>query len=456
MGSMPAMHGDRSRGGSARARAGADVPKKKADLKKVMPEIWKLVRPRRWLLAFGFFLMAINRVAGLVLPFSTKFLIDKVLPKSGNPHLLLPLVGLVFTTTAIQALTSFSLTQLLSKEAQRMITELRQQVQQHVGRLSVAFYDANRTGLLVSRIMNDVEGVRNLIGTGLVEFVGGMLTAGLVFGYLVYSNTKMTLIVFAVVGIFVVVLQRAFKTIRPIFRERAKITGEVTGRLTESLGGVRVVKGYHAEKREAGVFTLGVLRLLDNVMKSLTATSLLSLAATTVLGIVGGLVMLIGGHQVIAGRMSTGGYFQYTMLLAYMIAPIFQIVNIGTQLTEAVAGLDRTMEILGEKDEFADPARVVTLAEIVGEVRFADVEFAYEKDKPVLHGISFEAQPGTVTALVGSSGSGKSTIISLICAFHKPDSGQVLVDGFVDGAAGQLSIAAGGGAAGVVFVRWDD
>jgi subfamily B ATP-binding cassette protein MsbA len=394
-----------------------------------MPEIWKLVRPRRWLLGFGFFLMAINRVAGLVLPFSTKFLIDKVLPKSGNPHLLLPLVGLVFTTTAIQALTSFSLTQLLSKEAQRMITELRQQVQQHVGRLSVAFYDANRTGLLVSRIMNDVEGVRNLIGTGLVEFVGGMLTAGLVFGYLVYSNTKMTLIVFAVVGIFVVVLQRAFKTIRPIFRERAKITGEVTGRLTESLGGVRVVKGYHAEKREAGVFTLGVLRLLDNVMKSLTATSLLSLAATTVLGIVGGLVMLIGGHQVIAGRMSTGGYFQYTMLLAYMIAPIFQIVNIGTQLTEAVAGLDRTMEILGEKDEFADPARVVTLAEIVGEVRFADVEFAYEKDKPVLHGISFEAQPGTVTALVGSSGSGKSTIISLICAFHKPDSGQVLVDG---------------------------
>jgi subfamily B ATP-binding cassette protein MsbA len=418
------------RGGrGVRGRAGVDLPKKKPDLKKVMPEIWKLVRPRRWLLALGFLLMVINRVAGLVLPFSTKFLVDKVLPKSGNPHLLLPLVGLVFSTTAIQAITSFSLTQLLSKAAQRMITELRQQVQQHVGRLSVAFYDANRTGLLVSRIMNDVEGVRNLIGTGLVEFVGGMLTAGLVFAYLVYSNTKMTLIVFAVVGIFVIVLQRAFKTIRPIFRERAKITGEVTGRLTESLGGVRVVKGYHAEKREADVFTGGVLRLLENVMKSLTATSLLSLAATTVLGIVGGLVMLIGGHQVIGGRMSTGGYFQYTMLLAYMIAPIFQIVNIGTQLTEAVAGLDRTMEILGEKDEFADPARVVTLGEIVGEVRFDDVRFAYEKDKPVLHGISFDAQPGTVTALVGSSGSGKSTIISLVCAFHKPDSGQVLVDG---------------------------
>jgi subfamily B ATP-binding cassette protein MsbA len=423
------MHGDRSGGHGARARAGADLPKKKPDLKKVMPEIWKLVRPRRWLLAFGFLLMIVNRVAGLVLPFSTKFLIDRVLGAHGNAKLLLPLVAIVFTTTAIQAVTSFSLTQLLSKAAQRMITELRQQVQQHVGRLSVSFYDANRTGLLVSRIMNDVEGVRNLIGTGLVEFVGGMLTASMVFVYLVITNARMTLIVFGVVGLFVIVLQKAFKTIRPIFRERAKITGEVTGRLTESLGGVRVVKGYHAEQREANVFTGGVLRLLDNVMKSLTATSLLSLAATTVLGVVGGLVMLIGGHQVLGHRMTTGGYFQYTMLLAYMIAPIFQIVNIGTQLTEAVAGLDRTMEILGEKDEFADPARVRTLGEIVGEVRFDEVRFAYEKDKPVLHGVSFEARPGTVTALVGSSGSGKSTIISLVCAFHKPDSGEVLVDG---------------------------
>ena len=232
-----------------------------------------------------------------------------------------------------------------------------------------------------------------------------------------------------IVGVFVAILQKAFKTIRPIFRERAKITGEVTGRLTESLGGVRVVKGYHAEKRESGVFTVGVLRLLDNLMRSLTATSLLSLAATTVLGMVGGLVMLIGGHQVIGHRMTTGGYFQYTMLLAYMIAPVFQVVNIGTQLTEAVAGLDRTIEILGENDEFADPKRVNTLGEIVGEVKFDDVRFAYEPSKPVLHGISFEAQPGTVTALVGSSGSGKSTIISLICAFHTPDSGKVLVDG---------------------------
>ncbi|HEX4006152.1 MAG TPA: ABC transporter ATP-binding protein [Acidobacteriaceae bacterium] len=394
-----------------------------------MPEIWKLVAPRRWLLALGFVLMIVKTVAGLVLPFSTKFLIDGVLGSHGKPTLLMPLVGIVFTATAIQAIMSFSLTQLLSKAAQRMITELRQQVQQHVGRLAVSFYDANRTGVLVSRIMSDVEGVRNLIGTGLVEFVGGILTAALVFGYLVYRQTGMTLAVFAVVAVFVIILQKAFKTIRPIFRDRAKITGEVTGRLTESLGGVRVVKGYHAEKREASVFTIGVLRLLDNVMRSLTATSLLSLAATTVLGVVGGLVMLIGGHQVINHHMTTGGYFQYTMLLAYMIAPVFQVVNIGTQLTEAVAGLDRTIEILSENDEFADPARVNTLGDIVGEVQFDDVRFSYDPEKPVLHGITFDAKPGSVTALVGSSGSGKSTIISLICAFHKPDSGRVLVDG---------------------------
>ena len=238
----------------------------------------------------------------------------------------------------------------------------------------------------------------------------------------------MTLIVFSVVAVFVFILQYAFKTIRPIFRERAKITGEVTGRLTESLGGVRVIKGYHAEEREAGVFRLGVLRLLDNVMRSLTATSLMSMAATTVLGIVGALVMLLSGHLALQNQMDDGTYIQYTMFLAFMIAPVIQVVNIGTQLTEAVAGIDRTMEILSENDEFTDPARVVKLGEIAGRVRFDNVEFAYTPGKPVLHGISFRADPGTVTALVGSSGSGKSTIISLICAFHTPTTGRVLVD----------------------------
>ena len=414
--------------GAIRAGAG-DQPKKKTDLRKVMPEVWRLVRPRRWLLLVGLVLVAINRVAGLVLPLSTKYLIDGVLnPRNPHPNKLLPLVGLVFTATAIQAATSFSLTQLLSKAAQRMIADLRKQVQQHIGRLSVSFYDSNRTGVLVSRIMTDVEGVRNLIGTGLVEFVGGLLTAVMVFSYLVFSNARMTLIVFAVIVAFVLVLQRAFKTIRPIFRERGKINAEVTGRLTESLGGVRVIKGYHAEDREASVFAVGVQRLLDNVMRSLTATSTLSFAATTVLGVVGGMVMLIGGHGVLAHRMTVGGYFQFTALLAFMIAPVFQIVNIGTQLTEALAGLDRTMEILGERDEFSDPSRTHKLGPIRGDVVFDKVEFAYEQDKPVLHGVSFASTPGTMTALVGSSGSGKSTIISLVCAFHKPNAGRVLID----------------------------
>jgi subfamily B ATP-binding cassette protein MsbA len=425
---MPAMNAERGGHGSARARAQADLPKKKADLRKAMPEIWKLVRPRKWLLLLGMLLVAINRVAGLTLPFLSKPFVDQVLTKH-HADKLGPLVVAVFLATLVQAVTSFSNTQLLSKAAQRMIAELRQQVQQHVGRLAVSFYDANRTGLLVSRIMSDVEGVRNLVGTGLVEFVGGLLTAAMAFVFLLHRSPHITLIVFSVIAAFVIVLQKAFKTIRPIFRERAKINGEVTGRLTESLGGVRVVKGYHAEKREAHVFSGGVLRLLANVMQSLTATSLLSMAATTVLGVVGGLVMLMGGHLALHNQMGPGDYIQYTMFLAFMIAPVFQVVNIGTQLTEAVAGIDRTMEILGERDEFADPARVHALTEIVGEVAFDDVRFAYDPEKPVLHGISFEAQPGTVTALVGSSGSGKSTIISLICAFHKPDQGRVLVDG---------------------------
>lgn len=413
-------------GRSSRGRD--DLPKKKTNYRKALPEIWKLVQPRKWLLMVGLVLVVINRVAGLTLPFVSRPFVNQVLRQhQGNK--LMPMVLTVFAATFVQAITSFSNTQLLSKAAQRMIADLRQQVQQHVGRLAVSFYDSNRTGLLVSRIMSDVEGVRNLIGTGLVEFVGGMLTAVMAFFFLLHRSPEMTLIIFSVILAFVFLLQYAFKTIRPIFRERAKITGEVTGRLTESLGGVRVVKGYHAETREAHVFTGGVLRLLENIMRSLTATSLMSMAATTVLGIVGGLVMLIGGHLALHNRMDDGTYIQYTMFLAFMIAPVFQVVNIGTQLTEAVAGIDRTMELLSEKDEFADPARSTTMQAIEGRVRFEDLEFAYDPGKPVLHGISFSAEPGTVTALVGSSGSGKSTIISLLCAFHSPASGRILVDG---------------------------
>jgi subfamily B ATP-binding cassette protein MsbA len=378
----------------------------------------------------GLGLMVVNRVAGLVLPYTSKPLLDKVLNQAHpRPDLLPRFIALVFTAMVAQAITSFLLTQLLSKAGQRLIAEMRRQVQRHVGLLSVSYYDENRTGTLVARIMTDVEGVRNLVGTGLVDFVGGLLTAVLAFLYLLHRSVTVTLTVFAVVGAFVFILRYAFNVIRPIFRERGRINAEVTGRLTESLGGVRVIKGYHAEEREAGVFAAGVERLLNNVMKSLTMTSTLSAASTTVLGLVSAIVMWLGGHQVLANTWTIGDYFSYNMFLAFMIAPVFQVVNIGTQLTEAFAGLDRTGEIMAELEENQSPLRTVTMPPIQGTVRFEEVEFAYEADKPVLHDVTFEAEPGTVTALVGSSGSGKSTIISLLCAFHTPSLGRVLVDG---------------------------
>ena len=424
---------------SAGGRVSPDAPqsKKKPELRKVLPEIWTLVRPRRWLLAFGLLLMVISRVSSFVLPLSAKFLIDRVM---GHRQVsLLPwIVGAVLLATTIQGAASYGLTQLLSIAAQRLIADLRVQVQQHIGRLPVAFYDANRTGTLVARIMSDVEGIRNLIGTGMVNFVGGLLAAAIAFALLLRISVQMTLLAVVVLVIFSLILMTAFKTIRPIFRERARINADVTGRLTESLGGVRVVKGYHAEEREAQVFAGGVQRLLENVIRTLTAQSVMSLASTVVLGVVGALVMYMGGRLVVSHALTVGDYVTYTMVLAYLIAPVIQIVAVGTQLTEAVAGLDRTSEILAESSEDNDPLRNVPLGPIRGEVEFRDVVFAYEPSKPVLHGISLESAPGTVTALVGPSGSGKSTIISLLCAFHKPDSGQVLVDG-VDLATVRLS-----------------
>jgi subfamily B ATP-binding cassette protein MsbA len=424
------MRAERSGHGRG-ARAGqSDEPKKKPSLKKLWPQIRALVAPRKGLLLAGFVLMAINRVAGLVLPYESKALVDKVFNLlHPQPKFLPQIITFVFSAMVIQAITSFSLTQLLSKAGQRLIAEMRREVQRHVGLLSVSYYDANRTGTLVARIMTDVEGVRNLVGTGLVEFVGGMLTAVMVFFYLLHKSATVTLTVFAVVGVFVIILQYGFKTIRPIFRERGKINAEVTGRLTESLGGVRVIKGYHAEEREAGVFAAGVERLLSNVMKSLTMTSSLSAASTTVLGLVSSLVMWLGGNLVLKSTWTVGDYFQYNVFLAVMVAPVFQIVNIGTQLTEAFAGLDRTQEIMSEPEENQRPERTETMPPIQGTVRFEDVEFAYETEKPVLRGVSFLAEKGSVTALVGSSGSGKSTMISLVCAFHAPTKGRVTVDG---------------------------
>jgi len=397
-------------------------------LRAILPEVWKLMRPRRGLLALGFLLMVINRVAALVLPYSTKFLIDTVISKH-HMNKLLPLVLVVLGATLVQGVTSFSLTQSLSKAAQRLITELRQQVQAHISRLPVAFYDVNKTGALVSRIMSDVEGVRNLLGTGLVDFVGGLVTSGIALFLLLRTSPQMTLIAVSALVCFSGALNKAFATIRPIFRERGKINAEVTGRLTESLGGVRVIKGYHAEDREEAIFATGVHRLLENVMRTLTATSVMSLSASVLLGVVGAVTMYVGAHQIQSGTLTVGGFVSYTLLLGFLVAPIMQIVSIGTQLTEALAGLERTQEIMREQPEDEDPRRFTALRDIVGTVEFHNVSFTYDGVHEVLHDISFCANPGTVTALVGSSGSGKSTTIGLISAFYTATKGVIEVDG---------------------------
>jgi subfamily B ATP-binding cassette protein MsbA len=401
--------------------------KASAHLRSALPLLKELVRPRRNLLALGFFLMLINRGAGLVLPASTRYLVDNIIT-AHQTWLLKPLVLAVLIATLVQGVTSFTLTQLLSKEGQRLIAELRRRVQEHVGRLPVGYYDANKAGVLVSRIMTDVEGVRNLVGTGLVEFVGGILTAIFALIFLLRISALLTGVALLFIAAFALTLRRAFGHVRPIFRERGKINAEVTGRLTESLAGVRVVKGYHAEAQEAEVFAGGVARLLDNVIKSLTAISLMSLSATVLMGVVGATVMFLGARQILAHQLTLGGFMTFTAFLAFLVAPMFQVVGIGTQITEALAGLDRTQEVLHENPEDADPRRAARIGTIQGHVVFDRVDFAYEPGKPILHEVSFAAAPGTVTALVGPSGSGKSTIISLIAAFHEPGTGSVTVD----------------------------
>src|SRR6201987_4292509 len=397
-------------------------------LRAVAPIVWELMRPRKKLLALGFLLMAINRVSGLVLPYSTKFLIDNVINKH-HIEQLKSLVLLVLAATLVQGVTSFSLTQLLSKAAQRLIAELREQVQVHISRLPVAFYDGNKTGNLVSRIMTDVEGVRNLLGTGLVELAGGLLTSLIALVVLFRISALMTALAFGFLTCFALALNQAFSTIRATFREGGKINAEVTGRLAESLGGVRVIKGYHAEEREEAVFAGGVRRLLENVMRTLTATSLMSLSASVLMGVVGAVIMYFGAHQILAGTLTIGQFFTYTLFLGFLVAPIVQMVSIGTQITEAFAGLERTQEILRERPEDQDPNRTLALVDIAGRVEFDDVSFSYDGNRTVLHNVSFVADPGTVTALVGSSGSGKSTTLGLITAFHVPTSGKVLIDG---------------------------
>ncbi len=427
---MPGMsHGGR-RGGGAGSFDPSKLKKKSASqqMKDVWPELREMIRPRRNILIAGFALMIINRISGLVLPVSTKYLFDNVLNKH-QAELLAPIVLGILAATVIQGITSFALTQLLSKAGQSLIAELRRKVQHHIGLLPVSYYDANKSGMLVSRIMTDVEGVRNLIGTGLVDFVGGILTAIFALGILLYTSWQMTTITAVSVAVFGVILSKAFGKIRPVFRERGKINAEVTGRLTESLGGVRVVKGYHAEAREASVFAEGVERLLQNVFKSLTMMSLMALSSTVLMGLVSAAVMYFGARQIFAGTLTPGDFIMFTAFLAMMIAPVFQMVGIGTQLTEAFAGLDRTREVLSESREDADPNRTVAIGPVNGTVEFHDVNFSYEPGKPVLKNVSFRSDPGTVTALVGPSGSGKSTIISLVAAFHAPTEGKVTVDG---------------------------
>ena len=410
--------------------ADTDKAKAKAKLqgKVVLADALDLIRARKGRLAFGLLLMAINRLAALVLPWTTKSLVDDVFRK-GNLHLLYQLVLAGGVATIAQALTSYGLAQVLGKAAQRSITEMRRKVQRHVGRLSVGFFDQTKTGVLLSRVMSDAEGIRNLVGTGLVDMVGGAVTAVFAMGYLFYLNVKLTLVTLSVMSLFSVVMYYAFKVLRPLFRERSKINAEISGRLTESFSGVRVVKAYGAEQRESLVFSKGVHRLFRNVAKTMTGTSTISAVSTLLLGGIGITMMAIGGNEVLAGHMTVGSFFSFTLFLGLLVGPAVQIVNIGSQLTEAFAGLERIREIRNEVPENAEEEAREPLPELLGGVEFKDVFFEYQEGRPVLRGVSLVAPPGTVTALVGPSGSGKSTLIGLIAAFHRASAGTILVDG---------------------------
>jgi ABC-type multidrug transport system fused ATPase/permease subunit len=391
-------------------------------------DLRELLWPRRGLFTIGLMIILINRAAGLVLPWSTKTLIDDVVA-ARRMDLLLPLAAFVAVAVIVQAITSFSLVPLLSVPAQRLIADMRIRVQRHIGRLPVRYFDSNKTGVLVSRVMSDVEGVRNLVGTGLVEFVGGLFTAVLAFFFLIRINAVLTILAVIFMGIFAAIIRIAFGKVRPMFRERSRINAEVTGRLTESFGGVRVVKGFHGEQRESHEFSKGAYQLFEQVRLTMLAQARMGLASTLLMGVVSLTVMVVGGRILIRGEMSLGEFIQFTAYMGFMVAPVFSIVGFGTQITEAFAGLDRMHEVLAEQPEDEDPGRIHPLGPIVGSIRFSDVSFEYETGKPVLKNISFEGAPGTVTALVGPSGSGKSTLIGLVAAFAKPTKGSVLVDG---------------------------
>ncbi len=415
--------------GERRGGRGAEEPKKKAlPFKVVLRDALELVGARKGRLAVGLAILLVNRVSGLVLPTTARWLIDEVVVKSRREMLPI-LLAAAAGATVIQAVTSFFLAQLLGKAAQRSITEMRRQVQRHVSKLPIAYFDQTRTGVLLSRVMSDAEGIRNLVGTGLVEVVGGLVTAALALGFLFNLNARLTAIALAVLSLFGLVLLYAFKTLRPLFRERSKINAEVSGRLAESFSGMRVVKAYRAERREAIVFSKGVHRLFRNVAQTMTGFSAVSAFSTLLFGLVGVVIMWVGATDMLAGRMTFGAFTAFTLYLAMLVGPIVQIVSIGSQITEAFAGLERIREIRNEAPEDAGDASRENLPRIGGRVEFRDVSFEYREGVPVLHQVSFAALPGTSTALVGPSGSGKSTIIGLVAAFYRPTAGRILIDG---------------------------
>lgn len=400
-----------------------------AENRVTMAHVFKtIIWPRKNQLFLGLFLIIISRLAGLVLPGASKILIDDVISSNDLNMLQWLVVGVVVAIT-IQSVTSYALTQILSVEAQHLIAKLRSKVQRHIIQLPIRFFDNTKTGELVSRIMTDVEGVRNLVGTGFAQMIGGILTAVISLALLIYISPLMTLYVLVPVIIFGIISLKAFSKIRPIFRERGKINAEVTGRLTETMGGIRVIKGFNAEQQEIKTFEDGVERLFLNVKASLTATSFVTSAATFLLGLASAGIMGIGGYMIMDGQMTFGDFLAFTLYLGFMIAPIVQMSNIGSQFTEAFAGLDRTEEIMNMPLEHTSGNRTKSLNNIQGDIRFDQVSYAYEEGKEVVKGVSFHAPAGSVTALVGTSGSGKTTIAGLAASFLNPDSGHIWVDG---------------------------
>ncbi len=411
------------------ATAAADQPAKKpVDTKAAWREARALMWKHRQALGVGAILMVVSRLAGFVLPLSSKYLIDDVITK-GRHNLLWPLALGATLATVIQAVTGFALSQVISVAAQRAISDMRRRVLNRITRLPVRYFDEHQTGVLISRVMNDAEGIRNLVGTGLVQLVGGVFTAVLALGVLVWLNWLMTLIIVVILALFAWGMAKAFGKLRPIFRERGKITADVTGRLNETLGGIRVVKAYGTERREQAVFGRGVNRLFRNIASSITGVSATTSAGTVVVGLVGLLILAVGGPAVIAGRMTLGALLSYVFFVGLLAVPVISVASIGTQISEAIAGLDRIREILNTPTENEEDARRAALPALRGDVAFEDVWFAYREGVDVLRGIAFAAPAGTTTALVGSSGSGKSTLVSLVMAFNRPTRGRILVDG---------------------------